>query len=142
MEDKNPWEKSLPIAARPGEVYNIENTEFYDVEAAVNAINANPHSFKFGMILPEKVIPLLVGQVDFNLAEVMRISFDDAARPLLFITYENGQSYLIDGYKRARRALQFGAPTFGAWVLSPEQTAKFRLSAEAAAHVERINLTS
>ncbi len=47
---QNIWEGSLPIAAHPGEVYNLENKEFYDVESAVRAINANPYGFRFAIL--------------------------------------------------------------------------------------------
>lgn len=135
--DENAWERSLPIAAHPGEVYNLENREFYDVARAVQAINANPHGFQFAIIRAELVPPLLVGQVGFNMAEVSAISREDAERPVLIGITREGHR-LLDGYKRARRALMLGAPGLGAWLLTLEQTRGYQLADEAAAHVPRI----
>lgn len=134
---ENLWEQTLPIAAYPGAVYNLENREFYDVAGAVQAINANPHGFQFAIIRAEQVPPFLVGQVDLDMAEVEAISLEDAQRPVLVGTTSEGHR-LLDGYKRARRALMLGAPGLGAWILTLEQTREYQLSNEAAAHVPRI----
>ncbi len=129
-EDTRPvWEQLPPIRALPNTCYIFEDKEFYHVGKAVAEILANPSSFAFGTILPEKLVPQLEGQGNIDFNYVASLSDEDAARPILMIRYPNGAARIIDGHHRATRAIQRGAPMIGVWLLTPEQTQRIRLDA-------------
>lgn len=127
-----------PIRARPGEVYNHENAEFYDVERAVREINAAPTQFQFVVVPIEKLVPQVTQRGNLDLQYIMSLSNEDAVRPVLLGRYSDESVRLLDGYHRVARLIQFRIKAVGAWLLTATQTTAILLPPKRAVGIERI----
>lgn len=121
------WELARPIRARPGEHFNHEDRELYDVALAVALINRQPEDYEF-LVLPIEMFREQIvgrGHVDFGYLDTL--TNEDAVRPLLIGRYADGSVRMLDGYHRASWLLRAGVNVVGAWVLTAEQTNKIRV---------------
>lgn len=126
------WELARPIRAWPGEHFNHEDREIYDVANAVERINNNPEAFEFVVLPIELLREQLTGRGGINLDYVASLSNADAVRPVLLGRYPDGTVRLLDGYHRATWLLHAGIDRVGAWLLTPEQTEAIRVHVPAA----------
>ena len=126
------WERSLPIRALPNALYSFEDREYYHVGNAVRDILSDPGRFEFRTIDPERLRPQLEGQGNIDKVYVSQISFEDTSRPVLMATLRDETVRLIDGYHRASRALQIGAPLIGVWLLTRAQTLNYMVDPDLA----------
>ena len=125
----DPYVMAFPLAVHEGktEFFTMEDGEIYNVSAAATAIMASPDDFHF----------LMINLLPFE-AQIKSIHTDDdyvaampdaqAGRPIIVGTSPEGAVRIIDGYHRARAVMLRGATWTYGFVLTPEQTARFRLA--------------
>lgn len=137
-DEARPWEMARPIRARPCEVFNHQNVEFYDVERAIRAINATPTQFEFVVLPITVLVPQVTGRGNLDVAYVASLSNEDAVRPVLLGRYPDGSVRLLDGYHRVTRLMQFRIQAVGAWMLTSAQTTAILLPPDRVAGLERV----
>ena len=121
------WELARPIRAWPGEHFNHEDREIYDVARAVALINGNPEGFEFIVLPIASLREQIEGRGGVDLSYVATLTNEDAVRPVLLGRYPDGTVRMLDGYHRATWLLRAGIDCLGAWLLTPEQTDAIRV---------------
>ncbi|MBB5862385.1 hypothetical protein [Xanthomonas arboricola] len=133
MNKKNrQWELGPPIRSWPGEHFNHEDREIYDVERAVALINQAPEDFEFIVLPIDRIRDQLLGRGSVDMDYVRSLTNADAVRPVLLGRYADGTARLLDGYHRASWLLYARVEVVGAWLLTYEQTNAIRVNLPAA----------
>ena len=125
----DPFVLAYPLVVRTdaNEFFIMESGETYDITAASNAILASPDDFQFvqvNLLLLESQM----SKIDINDDYVAAMPDEQAARPIIIGTSPEGAVRIIDGYHRARAVMRRGATWTHGFVLTPEQTARYRLA--------------
>lgn len=117
----------LPIRSHAGEVFQVSETECYDITRAIELILKDPGKFERGRVHLSSLTQQIRHRGKFNFHYIATMMRDDARRPVLMGTLPDGTLRLLDGYHRACRSQQLGYTDVEAWILTPEQTAALRL---------------
>ena len=119
--------QDLPIRTHAGEVFHVSETERYDVTQAIELILKESDRFELGVIDLSTLTQQIRQRGKFNFHYIAIMKHNDARRPVLLGTLQDGSLRLLDGYHRACRSQQLGYTHVSAWILTPEQTAAIRL---------------
>lgn len=128
MNKNRQWELGPPIRSWPGEHFNHEDREIYDVERAISLINSAPEDFEFVVLSIDRIRDQLQGRGNVDMHYVAKLTNDDAIRPVLLGRYADGTARVLDGYHRATWLLYTKVRAVGAWLLTPEQTNAIRVN--------------
>lgn len=117
------WQDFPEINCPPKQIFNHENETIFHVWKAIELIRERPDDFQFGAVQLQNLRAQIEGRGNLDLEYASSLEQEDATRPLLIATENDGQHRLIDGYHRALRCHWQGCIGASAWILNQQQTA-------------------